>query len=173
MSNQPETEAQRRSRLRWITLGEAVAIAALVLSALGLWHEWNKRDDQPAKVIEERRPVALTLRGKSENDGRGLVIEPVESSHALQSVTIRVPGGTKPIEIGSDGELRASDVEDTLGKSLERGEGTHRIAAHVETRYVEAGADRRARGSYVLTYRWQEGGLFGGGSLRLVGIARG
>ena len=49
MTDSPETEAQRRSRLRWITLGEAIAIAALVLSGLGLWHEWNKREE--AKVI--------------------------------------------------------------------------------------------------------------------------
>ena len=39
MTKTNETEAQRRSRLRWITLAEAIAIAALILSGLGLWRE--------------------------------------------------------------------------------------------------------------------------------------
>ena len=43
-----------------------------------------------------------------------------------------------------------------------------RIAAH----YVEMGADRRGGGSYVLRYRWEGGGLFGGRSLRILGLGR-
>ena len=33
MNGQQETEEQRRARLRWVTLGEAIAIAALIVSA--------------------------------------------------------------------------------------------------------------------------------------------
>ena len=36
----------------------------------------------------------------------------------------------------------------------------------------EAGKDRRASGNYVLRYRWEGGGLFGGRSLRLTGFSR-
>ena len=42
----------------------------------------------------------------------------------------------------------------------------------IDARYVEAGTDRRANGTYVLRYRWEGGGLFGGRSLRLVGLSR-
>jgi hypothetical protein len=40
------SEEKARRRLRWISLGEAIAIAALVVSGLGLWREWRK-DDSP------------------------------------------------------------------------------------------------------------------------------
>jgi hypothetical protein len=42
----------------------------------------------------------------------------------------------------------------------------------VEARYVEDGVDRREGGNYVLRYKWEGGGLFGGRSLRLVGFSR-
>ena len=42
----------------------------------------------------------------------------------------------------------------------------------IAARYVEAGADKSATGSYVISYRWEGGGLFGGRSLRLVGLSR-
>ena len=48
----------------------------------------------------------------------------------------------------------------------------HRLNVRIAARYVEAGADKAATGSYTLTYRWEGGGLFGGKSLRLVGLSR-
>jgi hypothetical protein len=168
MTDSPETEAQRRSRLRWITLGEAIAIAALILSGLGLWHEWNKRED--AKVVVEK-PVSipLTLRGRATDEGRRLEISPVEDQHALQSLTITAVG--MKIELGSDGELSAAELEEALGKP-EGGEERQRLRVRIAARYVEAGADKTASGLYVLTYKWEDGGLLGGRSLRLVGLSR-
>ena len=51
-------------------------------------------------------------------------------------------------------------------------EGTHRVRVRVDARYVEAGADKSASGSYVISYRWEGGGLLGGRSLRLTGMSR-
>ena len=42
----------------------------------------------------------------------------------------------------------------------------------LDARYVEAGADRQAARDYVLSYKWEGGGLFGGRSLRLVSLSR-
>jgi hypothetical protein len=170
MSNQSqETESQRRSRLRWLTLGEAIAIAALVLSGLGLWHEWNKRDEAKV-VIEKPTAIRLALRGRVEDDGRKLEIAPIEDSHALQSLTISAAGSA--IELGSDGELDARTLENALGKQAEEGKGTHRARVSIAARYVEAGADKTAAGAYVISYKWEGGGLFGGRSLRFTGMAK-
>jgi len=166
-----ETPEQRRRRLRWLTLGEAIAIAALILSALGLWHQWNKRDEPPKVVIEKPTAIPLALRGRVTDDGRGLEITPVEDSHALQSLTITATGSK--IELGSDGELSARAVEDALGKQAELGKGRQRLAVRIEASYVEAGADKTAAGAYVISYKWEGGGLLGGRSLRLAGISRG
>ena len=171
MTKPTETESQRRARLRWVTLGEAIAIAALILSGLGLWHEWNKRDAGPKVVIEKPTSIPLTLRGRAGDDGRRLEIAPVEDGHALQSLTITAAGST--IELGSDGELSARAFEDALGKQAEDGKGTHRARVRIESRYVEAGADKTAAGNYLLSYRWEGGGLLGGRSLRLTGMSKG
>ena len=50
-----ETPQQRRRRLRWLTLGELLAVIAVAISALGLWQSW-KSADQPTTVVEQRRP---------------------------------------------------------------------------------------------------------------------
>ena len=168
MSNESQSEARKRSRLRWVTLGEAIAIAALILSGLGLWHQWNKREE--AKIIVEKpAAIPLALRGRAIDDGRSLEIAPIEDSHALQSLTITAVG--LKIELGSDGELSASDLEEAIGKPP-GGEERQSLRVRIAARYVEAGADKTASGSYVLTYRWEGGGLLGGKSLRLVGLSR-
>ena len=173
MNDSPSNEAKRRSRLRWVTLGESIAIAALLVSAVGVWISWktDSGDKGPTTVVEQRQAIPLTLRGKVQSDGRSLEITPVEDSHALQSLTISLPEA-EAIEIGSDGQLSASDVESALGKSAADGKGTHRVRARMVAKYVEAGADKSATGSYVISYRWEGGGLFGGRSLRLVSLGR-
>jgi hypothetical protein len=168
-----ETESQRRRR--WINLGELIALAALIVSAVGVWISWKSITgaDKPTTVVEQRRPIPLTLRGKAENDGRSLEISPVEQSHALQSLKITPAGSTSSIDVGSDGELSASDVENALGAHPDVAKGNHRLRVRIQTDFVEAGNMRHSSGEYVLTYRWEGGGLFGGHSLHLVSLSRG
>lgn len=169
-----ETESQR-TRRRLINLGELIALCALVVSAAGVWIAWRTSDktDAPTRVVEQRVAIPLTLRAKATDDGKTLEINPVESSHALESLTITIPGAS-PIEVGSDGELSAGDVEAALkDRSKESKDATHSVAVRIQARYVEAGADKQTSGSYRLRYRWEGGGLFGGRSLRLVGLMRG
>ncbi|HET8535312.1 MAG TPA: hypothetical protein VFL74_07155 [Sphingomicrobium sp.] len=172
MSESGEEQARRR-RLRWISLGEAIAIAALVISGLGLWREWRK-DDAPSTttVIEKRQAIPLTLRAKAADHGRSLAISAVEPSHALESLTLAVKGG-EPIDVGSDGQLDAQQVERALGDVDRDKKGAESVPVRIETRYVEMGKDKTSVGNYRLTYRWEGGGLFGGHSLRLVSLSRG
>jgi hypothetical protein len=169
-----ETESQRRRRL--INQGELIALLALLVSAAGVWISWksnDKGDDKPTRVVEQRQAIPLTLHAMAANDGRRLEISPVEDAHALESLTLTIAGAS-PIEVGSDGDLSASDVESALkDRTKESKNETHSVAVHIQARYVEAGADKRTSGSYRLRYRWEGGGLFGGRSLRLVGLTRG
>jgi hypothetical protein len=167
-----ETESERRRR-RWVTLGELIALAALIVSAFGVWISWKSNDkDGPTRVVEQRQPIPLTLRAKREDDGRRLQISPVEDSHALESLKVTVAGAS-PIEVGSDGELDATDVESALtGRDDEPKNHTLSVRVRVDARYVEMGKDRRSSGNYTLRYMWKGGGLFGGRSLHLVGLSR-
>lgn len=173
MSRSPSEEAKRKSRLRWVTLGEAIAIAALIVSAVGVWLSWQgDKDKGPTKVVEERQAVPLALRGKPQDEGRTLEISPTDADHALQSLNIII-GGKSVIDVGSSGELSAGDFQSALGDKAAEGKGTNRVQVRIDAKYVEAGADKSARGSYVISYRWEGGGLFGGRSLRLTGMSRG
>lgn len=167
-----ESESERRRR--WITVGELIALAALIVSAIGVWISWKSSDgDKETRIVEQHPSIPLTLRARREDDGARLEISPVETSHALESLTVTLPGAS-PIQVGSDGELSASDVESALkGRENEPKDRTLSVSARIETRYVEMGKDRRATGTYTLRYMWKGGGLFGGRSLHLVGLSRG
>jgi len=169
MSESPEA---RRRRL--INLAELIALCALIVSALGVWIAWkNSREDKPTRVVEQRTPVPLALRGTVDSDGRALTLVPADPSHALESATFSIKGAS-PIEVGSDGRLSASDVESALkDREKEAKDVAYSVPVRISAHYVEMGKDRRAVGTYTLRYKWQGGGLFGGRSLHLLGISRG
>jgi hypothetical protein len=162
------------TRRRWINIGELIALAALIVSAVGVWIAWqSSNQDKPTRVVEQRSAVPLALRGSADKAGQTLTIMPADGGHALEGLTLTIKGAP-PIEIGSDGRLGASDVEAALkGREKEDKDVTHSVPARIDARYVEMGKDRRGGGTYMLRYKWEGGGLFGGRSLRLVGLSKG
>ena len=162
-----------KTRRRWINLGEVIALAALVVSAVGVWIAWkSSNEEKTTRVVEQRSTIPLALRGTPDSDGQRLTIVPADPSHALESLRVTIKGAS-PIEVGSDGQLSASDVEGALkGREKEAKDVTLSVPLRIDARYVEAGSDRRGGGAYVLRYKWEGGGLFGGRSLRLVGLSR-
>lgn len=162
-----------KTRRRWISLGEIIAIAALIVSALGVWIAWKSSGkDEPTRIVEQKSAVPLALRGSANSSGQALTIAPAEPSHALESLVVRIKGAS-PIEVGSDGRLSAEDIQAALkNREKEAKDVTLTVPAKIEARYVEAGAERRGGGSYTLRYKWEGGGLFSGRSLRLVGLSR-
>jgi hypothetical protein len=167
------SDSESAARRRWITLGEIIALLALIVSAVGVWIAWkSSSDDKPTRIVEQRSSVPLALRGRADADGRTLTIMPADPSHALEGLTVTIKGAS-PIEVGSDGTLAASDMEAALkGRDKEPKDVTHSVPVRIDARYVEMGKDRRAGGNYVLRYKWEGGGLFGGRSLHLVGLSR-
>ena len=165
--------SDEKPRRRWINLGELIALAALLVSAVGVWIAWkSSSDDKPTRIVEQRSAVPLALRGSVDSDGRTLTIAPADPSHALESLTLTIKG-SPPIEVGSDGRLSASDVESGLkNRDKEPKDVTRSVPVRIDARYVEMGKDRRGGGSYVLRYKWEGGGLFGGRSLRLLSLGR-
>ena len=170
MTDPAETPAQAKRR-RLINLGELIALAALIISGLGLWNGWSGRNDKPAVVVATARSVPLALRGKLEDEGKSLTIAPVEPGHALETLMLTAPG--KPaLDLGSEPRLSASAVEGLLNDARKK-EGTGSLRVNFDARYIESGIERRGGGAYWITYRWTDGGLFGGHALRLTGMTRG
>lgn len=161
---------QPPKRRRRIGFGETIALAALTVSALGLWNSWQDGQRAPAEVVERKAAVPLVLRGTVEDEGKRIVIAPVETTHALESLSLALASGGK-IEVGSDGRLDAGAVENALPDGTER-KGEGQILASVTASYVESGTERKTVRRYAIRYRWEGGGLFGGRSLRLTAFQR-
>jgi hypothetical protein len=162
------TERQRR---RWITIGEIIAVAGLIISGLALWNSWKSGPDGPTAVVEQRRPVPLVLRGKIEDGGRVLRIAPVEEGHALeQLILVSDPPATGRTPYGSDPVVSASDVESWL--PAEGRKDMRSITIRATARYVEQGQMRQSVQRYRIDFEWKDGGLFSGKSLRLTGFGR-
>ena len=158
---------------RGIGFGEIIGLSALVISGLGVWIAWQSANrDGPTRVVEQRAAIPLTLRARAKNDGRKLIVEPVEPGHALQSLRLTI-AGVKAISAGSDGEVEARDIEDALKVAGGERKGSHSQPVQIVARYVEAGTDKSRTATYQLRYHWEGGGLFGGRSLRLDGLSRG
>nr|NUR38399.1 hypothetical protein [Sphingomonas sp.] len=166
--------SDEKARRRLISLGELIALAALIVSGIGVWIAWkSSSEDKPTRVVEQRSAVPLALRGTPDNSGQTLTFVPADPSHALESLKVTIKGAS-PIDVGSDGRLAANDVEAALKEhEKEPKDVSYSVPVRIDSRYVENGADRRGGGNYVLRYKWEGGGLFGGRSLRLMGISRG
>ena len=162
-----------KTRRRWINFGEIIALAALIVSAMGVWIAWKSSgENKTTRVLEQRSAVPLALRGTADSDGRTLTISPAEPSHAIESIKITIRGSA-PIEVGSDGKLSASDVERVLkDREKEAKDVALRMPIRIEANYVEMGKEHRGGGSYTLHYRWEGGGLFGSRTLHLVSLSR-
>src|SRR6476469_7978070 len=137
------------SRRRWVSFGELIALAALIVSGVGVWIAWKStNEDKPTRVVEQRPSVALALRGSADRDGGALTILPADPAHALESLTVTIKG-SHPIDVGSDGRLSASDVQAALkDRDKDPKDVTQRVPVRIDARYVEAGTERRGGGAY-------------------------
>lgn len=180
MSETPEERREAAAiRRRWITLGEAVAVIAVLISAATLWNSYSERKSSEAERSaaaekEERTETALVLRARAEDDGRKLALEPVDADQVIQSQRIVFPAklGVTPIETAGDARIEARWIADALKKSeAERSSaGDLRIPVAIVSRFTSKGDVRKAAALYQLAYT-REGHLLGGSSIRLRGLS--
>ena len=131
MSEFPETRAAAAGSI----LARLIALAALIVSALGVWIAWkSSSQDKPTEVVEQRSAVPLALRGTVDSDGRTLTIVPADPSHALQSLKVTHQG-----RIADRGRQRRTPLRQR------RRSRAARAARRKQGRHPQrAGADRRA-----------------------------
>ena len=176
----PETPAERAEaaaiRRRWVTLGEIVAIAGLVISALALWSSWSERRvDEAArkaeKASEVRAQSMVMLRATPQDGGRRLTI--ADPAHSLQGVTIAFPTalGLAPLSQSVDPAIDAATIAPAILKATDRGpdriEG--RLPVLVTADYWDGDTKRRDTAIYDLIWL-REGRFVTGHTLRLKGM---
>jgi hypothetical protein len=190
MTETPETPAAERAkaeaaatRRRWITLGELLAVLAVVISALTLWNNYSERAHQEAdrsasasKAAQQAR--TLLLRSQPADGGRRLDIQPVDRAQTIQSMTILFPTAldTTPAETTGDARIEADWFGDALRRARkakgrpDSTKGDERLPVAITTRYLADGDVRTDVAIYNLGYVL-EGRLLGGSTVRLRGLS--
>ncbi len=180
MNQTPEEKREAAAiRRRWITLGEVLAVVAVLISAATLWNSYSERKSAEAERSaaaqkEERTETALVLRARAEDEGRKLALEPVASDQVMQSQRLVFPSklGLKPIETAGDARVEARWIADALKKvEAERSTaGDLRVPVAIVSRFTGKSEVRQAAALYQLAYA-REGHLLGGSSVRLRGLS--
>jgi hypothetical protein len=157
---------------RTVNVGEIVAVGGLAISALALWNSWRGDDAAPKTEVATPDRVPLALRGKVEDEGKAIRIDAVEPGHALEALTLTaLPPAKGSASFGSEPILSAAGIEEMLPDEAD-GKSNGALILAVEARYIERGEVKTASQRYRIAYRWVEGGLLGGNSVRLTALTR-
>jgi hypothetical protein len=185
MSETPrERQEKARVRRRWLSLGETVAIVAVVISALTFWNSWRERTGSEAhqdasEAAASRHAATLVLRATPDANGRRLTLVPRSDTQAIQSQTIRFPSalGLAPVDTSSDARIERDWIDAALVKARKAAgarpetAGDARVPLLVTTSFLADGDPHTDRAVYQLGYRTVHGFLSGTG-VQLTGLSR-
>jgi hypothetical protein len=170
-------------RRRWITLGEILAVAAVLISALTLWLNWSERGGSEAKEAQEQhraatRAATLALSAQGAAKGGRLEVRPASSDQLVQSQTIRFPAafGIDPVETTGDPRIEAKWFDNALKKAREKAglpddsRGDERLPVLIETRFLVDGEAHADTALYDVGYT-VKGQMLGGHEVTLRGLS--
>lgn len=167
-----ETQDQARTRRRWITLAELVAIAGVLIGALTLYLSWSSRSAEQAAAAKQEEGAArerarLDLTATVSDGGRTVTL--ADPKHELIDVTIAFP---KTLSVGVRQpvlpRIERRWFEDALLKATDGGadEREGRLPVLVTASYLDGEA--RRTGSVIIDIVWRtEGQLLSGRSLTI------
>lgn len=169
-------------RRRWITLGEIVAVAAVVISGLTFWNAWQERTATEAERAESEREEAavagtVVLRPTVRDEGRQLTLAPLSAEQAIQGMEVTFPSalGVDPVETVADPRIEAGWFADELKDALEAAgredmDGEARLPVAITTRFYADGRLQTDTAIYDIGYRL-EGRFLQGRAVRLAGLS--
>lgn len=184
MNGDDQTPAQAAEaaaiRRRWITLGEILAVAAVLISGLTLWNSYSERNATEADRAAEKQREAVRSKAlvlKAAGGRKRLALTAVDPAQAVQSQTIAFPSplGVDPIETLIEPRIEAGWIKDAVGKARESGgqaraSGDLRMPIAITTRFVSGGETFTDVAIYDVGYR-RDGNLLGGSEVDLLGLS--
>ena len=168
--SEPENRRQAAEaaaiRRRWITLGEVLAVVAVIISGLTFWNSYQERSNSQAEKAAEKQAKqakAQTLILSATADGRNLRLAARDPEQAIQGQTLAFPSalGVKAIDT-VDPRIEASWVESAWKAARKNGgakggSGDARLPVAITTRFVSGGAAHSDTAIYDVGYRVDEG----------------
>lgn len=167
-----ETVEDRARRRRWLNLAELVAVAGVLIAALGLFLNWSDRREAAAeRAATTVAGARLELSATPADDGRTLRLS--DARHELSDVTVRYPAalGLAARRPAGEPAIETVPFRDTLLKLTDGGEDDRsgRLPVLITASYVDGDATRTASGIYDVI--WRTRGRFGKGrALELTGL---
>lgn len=181
-----ETQQEReaaRIRRRWLTLGELIAVLALIISALTLWNSYRERTNAEAEHAHEtaqsaKKAATLVLKATPDKDGRTLALAPRSDEQAIQDQTIYFPSkmGVSAAQTSSDARIEKRWFDGALidarkAAGVEASLGDARMPVLIETHYLADGDPHVDRAIYEVGYVTSHS-LIGGTDVHLRGLSR-
>lgn len=185
MSENKQTKAEAAEaaavRRRWITLGEVLGVAAVVISALTFWNSYSERRNAEVERASEERSAevkarSLVLRGSVDREGETLTLS-TAGDQAIQDQTIAFPSalGLDAVEVTNpriEADWFDSAVREARRKAGQRDEdaGDERLPVAIATRYVVDGETVTDVSLYDVGYAVKDRFLRGG-TVQLRGLS--
>ncbi|WP_454797686.1 hypothetical protein [Novosphingobium lindaniclasticum] len=169
-------------RRRWITLGEVLAVVAVVISGLTLWNNWTARSDGEAvKQADAQRAStrAATLVLVATSSGEQvLTLKPASPEQSVQSQTILFPTtlAVAPAETTGEPRIEARWFERELEKARnearlpDNSRGDERLPVAIRTRFLVDGEPHEDVALYDIGYS-VSGRFLSGHSVALRGVS--
>jgi len=169
-------------RRRWITLGEVLAVVAVIISALTLWNNWSQRSDskaaESASAQRASARAATLVLVAADSGERVLALKPASADQTIQSQKIAFPSGLGIAAVETTGEPRidvkwfdeALKKARSAAKLPDNSRGDERVPVLITTRFLVDGEPHSDAALYDIGYTIS-GRLLGGHSVTLRGIS--
>jgi hypothetical protein len=159
-----ESADQARTRRRWISLAEFVAVAGLIIAALGFWNSWSERRDAQADRAQAAQDAAkksrYVLKGEVASDKSVKLTR--DENHPLSEARVSFP---KALGVGPQDALADSINADWFAKPLLKltdggpDDRTGRLPVLITYTYNDADGEHRASGIYDVIWQTRPGTL--------------
>jgi hypothetical protein len=147
----------KRLPLRWLTLGEIVGVAAVVIAALGLWENHREHVEAVKEHAAEAAAGALKstflMTGAPDRDSNAIRLTPVHPDQVIQTQTVWFPSAIRSgsVETTGNPRLEARWIEDGLRQIADKAkEG--RVPVGVQTVYIDDGVTKTDNAVYEIAY---------------------
>lgn len=187
MSDETESRAKERAeaakvRRRWITLGEILGVAAVLISGLTLWNSWtDRRETRAEKAATEQRAsakVAKLVLVAADGGKQTLALKPAAAEQSVQSQTVLFPTalGVSPAATTGEPRIEGGWFEHALVKAREaaglpdNSRGDERLPVVIVTQFLADGNPHEDVALYDLGYTIS-GKFLAGHSISLRGIS--
>ena len=168
----PETQAPRTQKNRrrfWVTLGEAVAVLALVVAGLNYWDAHRARTTEAQQAdVQARAKTAMVMTGSTDDAGDRVILQPLNAAQAVQSQRYLFPHEVldHAMEVSAakpqiDLPWIAAGLKHALDRDHAPATGEAQLPVGVITTYVQDGDTHVDRSLYRLGYSYRSGFLTG------------